>query len=61
MEKNNFTVKNSLDFCEQMKHIKLKEDDELDSLDVLFTSIAVELAIHVATKVLSKGDTLQDR
>ena len=54
-----FTVKNSLDFCDQIKHVKLEEDDELVSFDVvsLFTSIPVELAIQVATDVLSKEDT----
>ena len=58
-----FTVKNSLDFCDQIKHVKLEEDDELVSFDVvsLFTSIPVELAIQVATDVLSKEDTLHDR
>ena len=55
-----FTVKKSLDFCDQIKHA---EDDELVSFDVisLFTSIPVELAIQVATDVLSKDDTLHDR
>ena len=54
-----FTVKNSLDFCDQIKHVKLEDDDELVSFDVvsLFTSIPVELAIQVATDVLSKEDT----
>ena len=34
------TVKNSLEFCEQMKNVKLEEGDELLSFDVvsLFTS-----------------------
>ena len=41
----------------------MKKDDELVSFDVisLFTSIPVKLAIQVATDVLSKDDTLQDR
>ena len=58
-----FTVKKSLDFCNQMKHVKLEEDNELFSLDVvfLFTSIPVKLAIQVATDVFSKDDTLQDK
>ena len=34
-----FTVENSLDFCDQIKHVKLEDDDELVSFDVvsLFT------------------------
>ena len=58
-----FTVKNSLDFCDQIKHVKLEEDDELVSFDVvsLFTSIPAELPIQAATDVLSKEDTLHDR
>jgi len=46
-----------------MKNVKLEEGDELLSFDVvsLFTSIPVELAIQVATDVLSKNATLQDR
>ena len=52
-----------LDFCNQMQHVKLEEDDELVSFNVvsLFTSIPVNLAIQVATDVLSKDDPLQDR
>ena len=58
-----FTVRNSLDFCDHLEHVKLEEDDELVSFDAvsLFTSIPVELAIQVATDVLSKNDTLHDR
>ncbi|XP_068704205.1 uncharacterized protein [Montipora foliosa] len=61
--KTDFPVKNSLDFCDQIKHIKVEEDDELVSFDIvsLFTSIPVELAIQVATDVLCKDDTLYDR
>ena len=51
-----FTVKNSLDFCDQIKHVKLKEGDGLVSFNVvsLFTPIPVELAIQVAANMLSK-------
>ncbi|XP_068704374.1 uncharacterized protein [Montipora capricornis] len=61
--KTDFTVKTTLDFCDQIKHVKLEEDDELVSFDVvsLFTSIPMKLAIQVATDVLSKDDTLYDR
>ena len=63
MGKTDFTVKNSVEFCEQMKNIPLKEDEELVCFDVvsLFTSIPVELAIQVAKDLLSNDDTLQDR
>ena len=46
-----------------MKNVKLEEGDELLFFDVvsLFTSIPVELAIQVATDVLSNDATLQDR
>ena len=61
--KTDFMVNNSLDFCDQIKHVKLEEDDEMVSFNAvsLFTSIPVELAIQVATDVLSKDDTLYDR
>ena len=38
-ETSRFTVENSLDFCDQIKHVKLEDDDELVSFDVvsLFT------------------------
>ena len=63
MNNTELTVKNSVEFCEQMKNVRLKEDDELLSFDVvsLFTSIPVGLAIQVATDVLSNDETLQDR
>ena len=63
MGSTDLTVKNSVEFCEQMKHVKLEEGDKLLSFDVvsLFTSIPVELAIQVATNVLSYDATLQDR
>ncbi|XP_068674426.1 uncharacterized protein [Montipora foliosa] len=63
MNNTDLTVKNSVEFCEQMKNVRLKEDDELLSFDVvsLFTSIPVDLAIQVATDVLSNDETLQDR
>ena len=46
-----------------MKNVKLEEGDELLSFDVvsLFTSIPVDLAIEVATDVLSNDETLLDR
>ena len=46
-----------------MKNVKLEEGDELLSFDVvsLFISIPVDLAIQVATEVLSDDETLQDR
>ena len=46
-----------------MKNVKLEEGDELLSFDVvsLFTSIPEDLAIQVATDVLSNDETLQDR
>ena len=63
MNNTDLTVKNSVEFCEQMKNVKLEEGDELLSFDVvsLFTSIPVDLAIQVATDVLSNDETLQDR
>ena len=62
MGNTDLTVKNSVE-CEQMKNVKLEEGDELLSFDVvsLCTSIPVELAIQVATDVLSNDATLQDR
>jgi len=52
-----------LNFYDQTKPVKLEHDDALVSFDVvsLFTSILVELAIQVATDVLSKYDTVDDR
>ena len=63
MNNTDLTVKNSMEFCGQMKNVKLEEGDELLSFDVvsLFTSIPVDLAIQVATDVLSNDETLQDR
>ena len=63
MNKTDLTVKNNVEFCEQMKNVKLEEGDELLSFDVvsLFTSIPVDLAIQVATDVLSNDETLLDR
>ena len=63
MNNTDLTVKNSVEFCEQMKNVRPKEDDELLSFDVvsLFTFIPVDLAIQVATDVLSNDETLQDR
>ena len=63
MDNTDFTVKNSVEFCEQMKNVSLKEDEELVSFDVvsLFTSIPVKHAIQVAKDLLSNDDTLQDR
>ena len=63
MNNTDLTVKNSVEFCEQMKNVKLEEGDELLSFDVvsLFTSIPVDLAIQVATDVLSNDGTLLDR
>ncbi|XP_068674425.1 uncharacterized protein [Montipora foliosa] len=63
MNNTDLTVKNSVEFCEQMKNVRLKEDDELLSFDVvsLFTSIPVDLAIQVVTDVLSNDETLQSR
>ena len=63
MNNTDLTVKNSVEFCEQMKNVKLKEGDELLSFDVisLFTSIPVGIAIQVATDVLSNDETLLDR
>ena len=54
MNNTDLTVKNSVEFCEQMKNVKLEEGDELLSFDVfsLFTFIPVDLAIQVATDVL---------
>ena len=53
----------SVEFCEQMKNVKLEEGDELLSFDVvsLFTSIPVDLAIQVAADVLFNDETLLDR
>ena len=47
MGNTDLTVKNSVEFCEQIKNVKLEVGDELLSFDVvsLFTSIPVELAI----------------
>ena len=63
MNNTDLAVKNSVEFCKQMKNVRLKEDDELLPFDVvsLFTSIPVDLAIQVATDVLSNDETLQDR
>ena len=63
MNNTDLTVKNSVEFCEQMKNVKLEEGDELLSFDVvsLFTSIPVDLAIQVVTDVLSNDETLLDR
>jgi len=63
MGKTDFTVKNSVEFCEQIKNISFKEDEELVSFDLvsLFTYIPVELAIQVSKDLLSNEDTLQDR
>ena len=63
MNNTDLTVKNSVEFCEQMKNVKLEEGDELLSFDVvsLFISIPVDLAIQVATDVLSNDETLLDR
>ena len=63
MGDTDFTIKNSVEFFEQMKNVSLKEDEELVSFDVVsfFTSIPVKLAIQVAKDLLSNDDTLQDR
>ena len=63
MGNTNYTVKNRVEFCNQMEHIQLRESNELVSFEVvsLFTSIPVELAIQVATDGLCNDDTLHDR
>ena len=63
MGSTDYTVKNSMKFCDQIEHIKFGENDELMSFDVVsqFTLIPVELAIQVATDGLPNDDTLQDK
>ena len=57
------TVKNSTEFCNYIFHVKLQDDEELVSFDVisLFTSIPKDLAVLVANYRLVNDDTLTNR
>ena len=63
MNNTDLTVKSSVEFCEQMKNVKLEEGDTLLSFYIVssFISIPVDLAIQVATDLLSNDETLLDR
>ena len=58
-----YTVRNSKEFCASLEQVKLEQDVELVSFDVvsLFTSIPVEHAVQVAESKLSQDETLQSR
>ena len=58
-----YTVRNSKEFCASLEQVKLEQDVELVSFDVvsLFTSIPVEHAVQVAESKLSQDETPQSR
>ena len=63
VEKSPYYVHNTQDFIQQIKDIKLEEDQCMISYDVkaLFTSVPIQPAISIMTKLLEEDQELQQR
>ena len=61
--KSPYHVHNTQDFIQQIKDIKLEEDQCIASCDVkaLFTSVPIQLAINTTTKLLEEDTELHQR
>ena len=63
MGKSPYHAHNTQDFIQQIKDIKLEEDKHMMSYDVkaLFTSVPIQPAISIITKLPEEDQELQQR